>query len=52
MKIPKAKYAEHVPGTIDYHWAAFVTRTGELVRVEPYLNNNDAVRVARDINEG
>ena len=63
MEIRKVRFAPHIPGKIEHHCAAFLTKTGQVLVVDsvwdsrdgviwPIFNSGDAVRLAKDIMEG
>jgi len=59
VKMRKVRYAQHVPGKIERHCAAFLTQSGQVILVGsifdesesiwPIFNSSDAVRLANDI---
>jgi hypothetical protein len=52
MNIKKATYAKHVPGKVDYHYIAFLTRSGEILLAGGFVNSGDAKGVAKNIMRG
>ena len=52
MKIRKISYTKHVPGKIEHHYAAFLTRSGEVLLMGHFLNSGDAAHVAGNIMKG
>jgi hypothetical protein len=52
MNVKKVTYAKHVPGKVDYHYIAFLTRSGEILLVGGFVNSGDAKGVAENIMRG
>jgi len=52
MKIRKVRYAQRVPGKIERHYVAFLTRSGEILLMGHFLNSGDASHTAGKIMEG
>jgi len=52
MNVNKVTYANHVPGKVDYHYIAFLTRSGEILLAGHFVNSGDAKRVAKNIMRG
>ena len=49
MKIQKISYKVPTPGIIEHHYAAFLTQSNEVIFHGPFLNSNDARKIATDI---
>ena len=52
MKIRKVQYAQHIPGKIERHYIAFLTKSGEILLMGHFLNSGDASHTASKIMEG
>jgi len=52
MSVKKVTYAKHVPGRIDRHYIAFLTRSGEILLAGGFTTSGDAKRVAENIMRG
>ena len=52
MSVRKVPYAKHIPGQIDHHYIAFLTRFGKILLMGFFLKSGDAKRVAENIMGG
>jgi len=52
MKIQKIPFKVATPGQIEYHYAAFLTRTEDILLIGPYLNSNELRKMAVNILKG
>ena len=49
MIILNISYKKPDLGIIQHHYAVFLTRTNEVLFCGPFLNNNEAMKIARDV---
>ena len=52
MKILKIPFKVATPGQIEHHYAAFLTRTEDILLIGPYLNSNELRKMAANMLKG